>query len=316
MCKMPEMINALLFITLLGILSCKEPGKKEVPTATTSDSLPFPAALTTFTAYEKNPVFTGTGADTWDQHIRERGYIIREDSIYHMWYTGFRSQGDTVLHLGYASSPDGLHWTRYAGNPLLRPDWIEDMTVTKIDSTYYMFAEGWHDIAHLLTSTDRIHWTERGNLDIRYTNGTPLSKGAYGTPATWYEDGKWWLFYERGDMGIWVATSTDLKTFTNVTDEPVIKLGPEWYDKAQVAMNQIIKQDGVYYGYYHAQATDTSSWTSNVVASRDLVHWTKYPGNPIMEHNKSSPILVHDGNKYRLYTMHDSVAVHFPQIAR
>lgn len=298
--------------TCLLCFSCKEQSQQEKSVNNFTDSLPFPAELTRFAPYDQNPVFTGTNSDTWDQHIRERGYIIKEDSIYHMWYTGFRSKGDTVLHLGYATSPDGYNWTRYAGNPLLTPDWVEDMTVIKQDGTYYMFAEGWHDVAHMLTSTDKIHWTEKGNLDIRYTNGQPLTKGAYGTPAIWWEDGKWWLFYERGDLGIWVATSTDLKTFTNVQDEPVIALGPESYDKTQVAMNQIIKYNGIYYGYYHAQATSTSKWTSDVAASRDLIHWTKYPGNPIMQDNKSSPILVHDGQQYRLYTMHDSVAVHFP----
>ncbi|MBZ5856111.1 glycoside hydrolase family protein [Flavihumibacter profundi] len=291
-------------------------GKKQQPLYTI-DSLVFPAVLTNFKAYEKNPVFTGTGGDTWDQHIRERGYILKEDSLYHMWYTGYRDKGDTVMHLGYATSPDGLTWTRYGGNPLLKTDWVEDMTVIKSGSSYYMFAEGRNDIAHMLISTDRIHWTEQGNLDIRYTNGKPLSEGAYGTPAIWLENGKWYLFYERGDMGIWLATSTDLKTWTNVQDEPVIALGPELYDKAQVAMNQVIKYDGKYYGYYHALATDTSkNWTSCVAASTDLVHWKKFPGNPILQENKSSPILVFDGKQYRLYSMHEKVAVHFPDNTR
>lgn len=273
----------------------------------------FPPTLTKFSPYEQNPVFTGTGGDTWDQHIRERGYILKEDSGYHLWYTGYRDSGDTVMHLGYATSSDGIHWTRYAGNPLLPNDWVEDMNVVKYGDTYYMFAEGRNDIAHLLTSTDKIHWTEQGNLDIRYTNGKPLSAGAYGTPAAWLENGQWWLFYERGDLGIWVATSTDLKTWTNVQDDPVIALGPEPYDRAQVAMNQIVKIKDTYYGYYHALASDTSrNWTSCVVASKDLVHWTKYPGNPILQENKSSPILVFDGQQYRLYTMHDKVMLHYP----
>ena len=37
-----------------------------------------------------NPVFAGTGRDTWDRKIRERGYIlIGEDGTYHLWYTGY-----------------------------------------------------------------------------------------------------------------------------------------------------------------------------------------------------------------------------------
>ena len=55
-----------------------------------SDSSRFPAALTDFAPYSNNPVFSGTAADTWDQKIRERGYILHEDGIYYMWYTGYK----------------------------------------------------------------------------------------------------------------------------------------------------------------------------------------------------------------------------------
>jgi beta-1,2-mannobiose phosphorylase / 1,2-beta-oligomannan phosphorylase len=52
-----------------------------------------------------------------------------------------------------------------------------------------------------------------------------------------------------------------------------------------------------------------------VAVSDDLIHWTKYEGNPIfpLEENKSSGILVHDGKQFRMYTMHDQVHVHFPK---
>jgi beta-1,2-mannobiose phosphorylase / 1,2-beta-oligomannan phosphorylase len=281
---------------------------------TLADSSGHPREILDFAPIENNPVFTGTGSNTWDQKIRERGYIIREDGLYHMWYTGFREEPDTEMHLGYATSLDGLVWTRYADNPIFDEGWVEDMMVVKSDGTYYMFAEGKDDIAHLLTSSDRVHWKEHGPLDIRYVNGTPLSKGAYGTPTAWLEDGVWYLFYERGDLGIWLATSTDMKVWTNKQDEPVIQIGPETYDKYGVAVNQIIKHKGKYYAYYHATAfEDWHEWTSCVAISEDLVHWKKYENNPIMKENKSSPILVHDGEQYRLYTMHDAVCVHIPE---
>ena len=68
----------------------------------------------------------------------------------------------------------------------------------------------------------------------------------------WFENGTWYLFYERGDQGIWLAVSKDLKVWTNVRDDPVIAMGPEPYDKTAVALNQIVKRDGIYYGLYHA----------------------------------------------------------------
>ena len=47
-----------------------------------------------------------------------------------------------------------------------------------------------------------------------------------------------------------------------------------------------------------------------MAVSSDLVHWEKYPGNPIVEGDHSSPILVPDRDKYRLYTMHDQVWIY------
>ncbi|MGN6437735.1 MAG: glycosylase [Agriterribacter sp.] len=289
------------------MLSCKAPQQKEEQQAND-----FPHELVHFTPLKNNPVFAGTNAATWDSLIRERGYILKEDSVYYLWYTGYNNQDETK-HLGLATSPDGLNWTRHPANPIHTTKWVEDMSVIKVDSVYYMFAEGKDDVAHLLTSTDRVHWTERGDLDIRKKNGEPIDKGAYGTPAIWRENNTWYLFYERGDLGIWLATSADLATWTNVQDEPVIKMGPDSYDQYAVAMNQVIKYNGKYYGYYHASAyKDWREWSTNVAVSNDLIHWKKYAGNPIVGNNTSSGILVNDGAQYRLYTMHPAVNVYFP----
>jgi hypothetical protein len=230
-----------------------------------------------------------------------------------MWYTGYRPESE-FMSLGYATSQDGLSWTRYVDNPIYDKNWTEDMMVLKVDGTYHMFAEGKGDIAHRLTSTDRIHWTDHGSLDIRTSNGSPLSEGPYGTPTVWRENGTWYLFYERNDLGIWLATSGDLNVWTNIQDDPVIKMGPEAYDQFGLAINQIIKYQGWYYAYYHGTAfEDWREWSTNVAASKDLVHWKKYGQNPIMGHNTSSGILVPEGEFFRLYTMHDKVEVHLPK---
>jgi beta-1,2-mannobiose phosphorylase / 1,2-beta-oligomannan phosphorylase len=274
----------------------------------------FPPELVDFVPYSGNPVFAGTGKDTWDRNIRERGYILREGDAYHLWYTGYNEDRSDLRLLGYATSPDGITWTRWPGNPLLRTSWVEDVHVTKRDGGYFMVAEGRDDIAHWLTAKDRVHWQEQGNLDIRYADGRPLSPGPYGTPTMWVEGPKWYLFYERRDAGIWLATSSDRKVWTNVQDEPVIARGPETYDRRAVALNQIIRRQGRYYAYYHATALDAPrNWTTNVATSTDLIHWKKYPKNPLVSGDRSSGILVYDGRQYRLYTMHPDVRVYFPR---
>lgn len=279
-------------------------------------AIEFPSNMVKFEKAAMNPVFSGTGTNTWDSLIRERGYILKEDSLYNLWYTGYRNE-DSVKYLGYASSSDGIHWTRYPGNPIYNSAWVEDMSVIKVDGKYYMFAEGKNDIAHLLTSTDKLHWQEMGNLDIRLSSGKPIPPGAFGTPTIWRENNIWYLFYERDDTGVWLATSTDTKVWTNLQDEPVLKKGPEAYDAYAVAMNQVVKFDGRYYGYYHATAfKDWHEWSTNVAVSDDLIHWKKYPNNPIVADNRSSGILVNDGSVFRLYTMHPEVMLYLPEKAK
>ncbi|HTE31662.1 MAG TPA: hypothetical protein VK666_14875 [Chryseolinea sp.] len=298
----------LLLSALMLMCSCAKHTTNERLSADTATIAP---EMVDFVASANNPVFKGAGPGAWDELIRERGYILREGDQYYMWFTGYQDKKDAVMHLGYATSADGIHWTRYENNPIVDSGWVEDVSVTKLDNTYYMFAEGRDDIAHLLTSEDRVHWKEQGPLDIRMVSGNAISKGPYGTPTAWHEDNTWYLLYERGDLGVWLATSTDLKVWTNKLDEPVLIPGPEVYDNYGIAVNQVIKHKGLYYAYYHATAfEDWHAWSSCVATSLDLVHWTKYAKNPIQEENKSSPILVHDGEKYRLYTMHPEVNLH------
>lgn len=304
-------------VTALILASCNKAPTSTAAGAEGEQNPAVPDELISWVPYEHNPVFSGTGKETWDRNIRERGYIIKEDDGYHMWYTGFRGDAkDPVMALGYATSKNGIDWLRYLGNPIFDKNWVEDMMVVKHDGTYYMFAEGRNDIAHLLTSTDKVNWTDHGSLAIRQTNGEPLTAGPYGTPTVFIEEGVWYLFYERNDEGIWVAKSEDLKTWTNVQDDPVITKGPELYDKFGVAMNQVVRYGDRYYAIYHGTPTaDWSIWNTDLAVSSDLVHWDKFEGNPVVEENKSSGILVHDGAQYRLYTMHDQVNVHFPRVS-
>lgn len=275
---------------------------------------PFPPELVSWEPDPANPLFQGTGARTWDRKIRERGWILRENGTYRLWYTGNNDELSPNRLLGLATSTDGVHWERDPRNPLVRNDWVEDMCVIHDGDQYVMFAEGREDIAHLLTSPDGIEWTEKGPLDIRTTDGKAISPGPRGTPAVWKENGVWNLFYERGDQGVWLARSEDLKVWKNVQDDPVLAMGPAEYDRFAVAIDQIVKRGGVYYAFYHANSHKpwTADWTTCLARSDDLVHWEKYPGNPLIRNNSSSSVLVDTDDGPRLYTSHPEVRRFLP----
>ena len=268
----------------------------------------FPAELTQFLAHNRNPVFSATGQDTWDQLIRERGFVLKEKNEYRLWYTGYRKGDKTTRMLGLATSPDGIHWKRFSAKPIYSAKWTEDIFVLKHDDKYFLFAEGLGDRAHQMTSANGVHWKNEGTLDVRKRDGTPIEPGPYGTPTVWVEDGVWYLFYERRDAAVYLATSTDRRVWTNRQDTPVLRRGPEEYDQHAVAINQVFRYQGRYYATYHASAHQPwRDWSTNLAVSNDLVHWKKYPHNPIVGENQSSGIYLQDGEHWRLYTMHPQV---------
>ena len=283
----------------------------------TSSITEFPPELAKWALLEGNPVFRGEGPGHWDAKIRERGWIIREGDTYHLWFTGYDGTREGIKLLGYATSSDGLHWTRSPRNPLVREHWVEDMMVARHGDTFYMFSEGGDsNHAEMLTSNNGIDWKWEGPLDIRKADGRTPAQKPCGTPTVWIEGGTWYLFYEWKDQGAWLAKSANpmSRVWINVQDEPVLSLGPADYDKEMIALNQVIKYRGAYYGFYHGSGGgDPRIWNTNVARSIDLVHWTKYARNPIVEENKSSGIVVPCGSKFRLYTMHDRVDVFQPR---
>lgn len=276
----------------------------------------FPKELVEWKLMPESPVFRGEGEGHWDVKIRERGWILKEGDLYRMWYTGYDGTRDGIKLPGLATSHDGLNWTRSPDNPLVKDHWVEDVNVVLRDGLYYMFAEGKDDNhSELLTSKDGIEWKWHAPLDIHATDGKP-GKRPCGTPTVWIENNVWYLFYEVGDKGVWLAKTTDplKQMWTNVQDAPVLPMGPSDCDSEMIAVNQVFRYRGAYYAIYHGSgrvidATKPRTWTTNIARSIDLVHWTKYAGNPIVPGDRSSGIVVPVDGGFRLYTMHDHVDV-------
>lgn len=111
----------------------------------------------------------------------------------------------------------------------------------------------------------------------------------------------------------------ELVKFVPYDGNPVFAgTGKDTWDRTIRERGYIMREGNTWHlwcdGYYHGNADPNwkGPWTTNVAVSEDLVHWTKYPGNPIIATNHSSATLVHDGNQYRLYTAHPDVRVYFP----
>ena len=306
--SLAAIISLLLVAAMCGSIAAEGP----------APSAAFPPDLVSWRPRANNPVFIAAGLGHWDVKIRERGWILRDKDGYRMWFTGYDGNRDSRKLLGLATSPDGLKWTRSPKNPLVRDHWVEDVTVIEEKSNYYMFAEGEHDNhAELLTSPDGLTWTWQGELEVRAADGRTAAKKPCGTPTVWVENGVWYLFYEWNDKGVWLARSSNplSRVWTNVQNAAILLPGPADYDKDMIAMDQVIKRDGIYYAIYHGSGSGEAvprTWSPDIARPTDLEHWEKYAHNPIVADNKSSGEIVETDAGPRLYTMHDQVDVFEP----
>src|SRR4029079_5238789 len=214
----------------------------------------FPPELVNWTPWPGNPIFTAEGPGHWDVKIRERGWILHDGDAWQLWFTGYGGSREDTKMLGYATSSDGVHWTRSPKNPIYRDRWVEDMSVVRQGDTYYMFAESENDNhAEMLTSKNGVDWKWIGLLDVRKTNEEKVSRRPCGTPTVWIEGNTWYLMYEWMDKGVWLATTKApiSLVWRDVQEDPVLSPGPDLYDKEMIAVDQVIRYKGTYFAIYH-----------------------------------------------------------------
>jgi pimeloyl-ACP methyl ester carboxylesterase len=117
---------------------------------------------------EDNWVLYGTPG-AWDSGGQSRGIFVIKTSegSYHLWYTGMDSFWN--LRIGYATSPDGINWTKQnGGQPVIIPTepWeLSNVSYPNIiyeDGLYQMwYGAGVGDMPTQIvyaTSTDGVHW--------------------------------------------------------------------------------------------------------------------------------------------------------------
>ena len=73
-----------------------------------------------WTKHPEGPVLNGGAPTDWDAYGVTDSNVLFDGTTFHMWFTGWEADGG-LQQKGYATSPDGVHWTKYAGNPVLRP---------------------------------------------------------------------------------------------------------------------------------------------------------------------------------------------------
>jgi hypothetical protein len=134
--------------------------------------------------HPSNPVLPAGEKGQWDESGIERVVVIRltaED--WRMWYACLGKNRS----IGLATSKDGIHWTKYAGNPVFVPDdpWEKNFASPSsvlfvngkfhlyywspghvfVDKNTGIFPEPYRKYICLATSADGINWKRVGQLD-------------------------------------------------------------------------------------------------------------------------------------------------------
>ncbi|MGA1997588.1 MAG: family 43 glycosylhydrolase, partial [Bryobacteraceae bacterium] len=126
--------------------------------------------------------------------------------LYRMWYSGGEQYEPDAI--GYATSADGLHWTKDPGNPVFRPNpaavWeqarVTGAQVLRFDSWFYMFYIGFRDIDHaqigVARSRDGVtNWQRNPRNPIVRPGQDAFDQDACYKPYAVFDGHRWMLWY-------------------------------------------------------------------------------------------------------------------------
>jgi len=263
---------------------------------------------------DSDPVLFPGSFGEWDHDFVSIPAVLFDDSTYHMWYCNAVNQN--LERVGYATSPDGISWTKYddpttpnhpyaESDPVLNPgppgSWdsegVGGPSVLLIGNTYHMWYSGGGAIGHA-TSTDGIDW-DKDTLNPVLIKG-PVGSWDYGWvlgPRIVFDGQIYHMWYsawdgvhglERVRIGHATAPHPD-STWIKDPFNPVLSRGlsTSW-DYRRVEAPGVIFDDTTFYMFYSGgeywQWRIGYAWTTNPNGP----NWTKYSDNPVLEWGPSA----------------------------
>ncbi|UCE73608.1 MAG: hypothetical protein JSV56_11365, partial [Methanomassiliicoccales archaeon] len=194
----------------------------------------------TWNEYSGNPLFGSNNVIA--------PFVMFKDGEYKMWYT--KQIGSTDF-IHYATSPDGVTWTQYLGNPVLSLGNSGEWDDTYLDHPTVLFDEGEYKMWYVGTKA-------YFGYGIGYANST---------------DGINWHKYDNP------ATTNPPYQYS----DPVFTTGPSGtWDYNALAEPMVIKEGDTYLMWY-VGTHDQSIWRIGFASSGDGINWIKSADNPIFD---------------------------------
>jgi predicted GH43/DUF377 family glycosyl hydrolase len=238
------------------------PAVQAMQAAQTTQAAPAPAGRAPLLgAWERlnggRPILSPRG-DGFEAHGVFNPAVIKQDDHFVMIYRAQDAKG--ISRLGYATSADGITFERER-EPILSPDGefergggVEDPRLVRIDGVYYLTYTAYNgkdaQLA-LATSRDLRAWERKGIIMPAYKGRWNVHWTKSGAILPERIDGKYWMFFmadakdKRDQTGI--AYSTDLLTWTEVLDRPILPRRPGMFDSRVVEPGPppLLTKDGI-----------------------------------------------------------------------
>ena len=258
------------------------------------------SAQVTWDKYQNNPILKTGDAETWESVVSVIISVVYHDGMYKAWVSG-ADETDTG-RIGYATSEDGIVWTRYENNPVLVPGdagaWddtnADHACVLFVDSTFkmwYMAEDEESSQIGYATSSDGVSWE-------KYSGNPVLNLG---TTGTWDEeevmhpsvifDGEtyhmWYNGYGQEMQRTGYATSLDGISWNKHPGNPVMTTGVSGsWDDHMLGLMSVIYKDGEFKMWYTAgdgTGDDSRYFRIGYATSTDGISWDKHKDNPILD---------------------------------
>jgi predicted GH43/DUF377 family glycosyl hydrolase len=224
-----------------------------------------------------SPVLSPT-ANTWDAYTTDGPMVIREKGQYKMWYTSYLSP-TAPDYLGYATSPDGIHWTKYAGNPVMGPGkaaWEVAgpycCSIIPVAGGYRMWYAGVDgtfvtDNIGYAASVDGIVWVKDtvNNPVLKVGATGQWDDATVGVPQVLLIGKTYYMWYlgwrsTSGPRAVGVAISNDSgKTWTKHPGNPVLVPSGAGWDGSWVEGGTVLQRGDSLDMWYAADVYPTSS---------------------------------------------------------
>jgi hypothetical protein len=246
---------------------------------------------TVWTKYAGNPVLEVGAPGEWDAGVVDHSEVIFDGETYHMWYGG-----GLVFHqsdIGYATSTDGVHWTKHAANPVLvrgaPGEWdvghIQPGAVLWDGALYHMWYGGCVSgelgpcATGYATSTNGWIWTKHPDNPVLPFGETGAwdSLGAFITAVIADDEGfrAWyWGAATLNWISIGYATSPD-GVHWDKWPEPVFWPRARGWDRTAVGFPMVAQESGVYRLWYTGGPGGCAGIGHAV--SADGINWVRQP---------------------------------------